>query len=522
MAVEPVRIGPFGGGLNTISDPTAIEDVEVSRLVNLEVDPNAGSLVSRPPITVLGATVPGADTTGMNVLGWFSTNVQTHFLIASNRNNATYYFNGAIWVKIADFAATAMTQARDKAWLIARPGSTDVGGSWSPALGFTPEPNMPKGGCAVTHKDRVWIGSTADAAVDGSRLYLSAITTGTVSWPSTPIFLNIGPGDGENLVELATNFDSLILFKQRSTYTYQFSNDPAVGELRKQSSTTGATNKGCVAQFENRIFVVFDNKVYEFTNYSYQELNEKVPLRATNPAATLVEFVSISYWSDRLFVQFYDETYVYALKSGTWSQWESEVVGFMGRMWPIPSEQGDKPRALTYPTTRTGRIGLYQCIDAIGSATEEITCTVVTKNFDYNTSAAFKALKSWGVDVISKVEIEAAALPVTYATDVTWDRLKLGPGGDLPGGGFTWGFLKSSGATWDRLIEPAVTVTDQVATEGSGPGRKYIKFRQALRFRQIGFRIEAKTMGDTATAPFILFNLMTYVADKQKVSKRIS
>lgn len=514
MAVEPIRVGPFSEGLNTVSDPTAIGDQEVTTLINLEVDPNGGSLVSRPPITLVGAPLPAGTTEGMAVLGYFSSNNQTHYLIATNRVNATYYFDGAVWVKIADFAATAMTQARDKAWLVAMPGTTAVGGSWSPGTGFVAEPNMPRGGCAITFKDRVWIGSMVGAGVDVSRLYLSSITTGTISWPATPIFLNIGPGDGENLVELATQYDSLILFKQRSTYTYQFSGDPSTGELRKQSSNTGATSKGCVAQFENRTFVVFDNKVYEFTNYMYQELNERVPLRAVNANASLTENVSISYWSDRLFVQFYDETFVYSLKSGTWCQWESTVLGNMGRVWPIPNEQGDRPRAYTYSTLKTGRVGLSQIIDHVGTAQEEMTCTVVTKNYDYNSAAAFKALKGWGVDVISKVEISAAAIPVVYATDVTWERLTLL--------GKTWEMLQNAGATWSRLLEPEVAVTDQVTTAGSGPGRKYVKFMQALRFRQIGYRITAKTMGDTSTAPFILFNLQTRVADKQQVSKRIS
>lgn len=515
MPVEQIRLGPFIGGLNTFSDPTAISDSECAQLDNFELDID-GSLRSRPPMVSLATAIPGSSTFGIDVLGFYEGSGGTKYLIASNRNGSTYYYNGTAWVLITStFAATAMTQARDKAWLVAGPGSANPGGSWDPVGGFVADTNMPKGGCAIAHKDRVWIGPGVAAVTNGTRLYLSTVTAGTVTWPVTPVFLNVGAGDGQNIVDLCVYYDSLIIFKQGSTYSYSFSGDPATGEVRKQSSNVGAVEKGCVATFENQVYVVFDNKVYEFTNYNYNQLNKKVPLRADNPAATLAESVNISYWSDRLFVQFYDSTYVYSLKTGTWSQWKSSVIDFMGRVWPIPDEQGDQPTAYTYRMAKTGYLGLYQIIDAATSVTEAITCTVVTKNFDYQSPANFKALKGWGVDVISKVQITGTAAPVVYSAGaVTWDYLNSHA--------IEWDDLLTAGATWDRLIEPLVTVVSSIATAGSGSGRKFIKFPMALRFRQVGFKIEVTTNGDTLTTPLQLFNIVTRVATKEYMSKRIS
>lgn len=562
MPANMIRLGPFLGGYNSFSDPTAIADNEVSELVNLELDLD-GSLRNRPPIVKVGGApgVPIPGGTGIDILGWYKGSGGVKYLIATNRNNNTYYFDGTTWVSIAAFRAAAMAQARDKLWLIAPFGSASTGGSWTPSGGFVADANMPKGGTAIAFKDRVWIGLGKTATSNGARLYLSTITSGTVTWPVTPVFINIGSGDGENIVDLAVYFESLIIFKEGSTFSFSFGSDPALGEVRRQSENVGAIDKGCVTGFQNQLYVVFDDKVYEFSNYNYTELNKKVPLRANNPSVSILERTSISYWSDRLFVQFYDVTYVYQIQTGSWAVWDSALVEFMGRVWLIPGEQDDQPKAYTYAPTATDS-NLYEIVDAIGSNAEAMVCSVATKNYDYQNPSNFKALKNWGVDCISKIQIEAWARPIVYNNiEVTWDLLKNGnvefPGnggtrydmtivgavGGEPGvlyvtqpngvierwaptvqaGGYTWDYLKDTlMATWDRIFEPDVEVQEQVDTAGTGSGRKYIKFPQALRFRQIGFRLAAETNGDTSTAPLHIFSLMTKVADKQYVSRRIS
>lgn len=514
MAVEEVRLGPFQGGLNTFSDPTAIGDTELATLINFECDID-GSLVNRPPVVQAGAAIPNSTNFGIDVLGFYEANTGAKYLIASNRNGGTYYFDGAAWVPITlTFAATAIAQYRDEIWLVASPTSVNPGGKWSLSGGFSADANMPKGGCAIAHKDRVWIGPGASATTNGARLYLSNIVSGAVSWPAVPVYLQIGAGDGQNIVDLGVYYESIIVFKQGSTYRYSFTGDPSLGQISRVSDNIGAIAKGCFAGYRNEMYVLFDNQVYQFTNYNYDQLNIKVPLKANNPAANLAESTSISVWAERLFVQYYDVTYVYSLKTRTWSVWDSTAVDFMGRFWAIPGQQGSLPTAYTYRTAKTGFLGLYTCKDGITTDSEDMTCTVVTKNYDYMSSARFKRLVSWGVDLISKVDVTATVSPVTYSTAVTWDQLK--------NAGITWDFLKNGGYTWDRPMDFSVTVVDPVSTAGSGTGRKFIKFLKSIRFRQVSFKLEVMTDGSTSTAPIRIFNIMTRVADKQYVSKKIS
>lgn len=512
MPVEKVQLGPFVGALNSFSDPTAIEDTEVSQLVNFEPDID-GSLVNRPPIGEINVPIPGGAGAGLNVLGFYEADTGAKYLIASNRLSSTYYFTGDAWVLITDtIAATAMAQFRNDLWLVAPPGSSNNGGKWSLSGSFTSDANMPKGGCVVVYKDRIWVGPGQTATANGSRLYLSNVNA---VWPVTPNFLNIGSGDGQNIIDLAIYAESVLVFKRGSTYRYAFSTDPSTGIVSRISDNIGALAKNCWTSYQNDLYVLFDNKVYQFTNYNYNQLNVRVPLVADNPLISLNEAASISVWADRLFVQYYDNTYVYSLRTRAWTTWKSTRLQYMGKVWAIPGEQGLVPRAYTFSSNSEESQSLFVIKDVIDLTTEPMTCLMVTKNYDYLNPDSFKRLLSWGADVMSKVSITSTATPVDSVRQlVTWDYLK--------NNGITWGQLKAQGATWDRLLDQSLTVVDSVPTEGSGTGRKFVKFHKSLRFRQIGFKLEVQTNGDVSTAPVRLFNIITRTAEKQDVSKKIS
>ena len=510
---EEVRIGPFIGGLNTLSDQTSIEDFELVEQTNFELDID-GSLVSRPPIATTGITLTLGASGNMKYLGYFVTTGGAPYLIASDGYTSTYYFNGTAWTLITNtISAAAMCQYKDKAWLVAPIGSANPGGTWTPGGGFVADANMPKGACIIGHKERVWVGLGKTATSNGTRLYLSDITGGLPTWPASPNFVDIGPGDGQNIVDLTTYYSDVVIFKQGSTYRYAYDADPSTGSISRISDNIGAADANCFAAYENQLYVLFDNKVYQFTNYNYDRLNLKVPLVADNPAVNLSEYYSISVWSDRVFVAFYDKLFVYSLRTRTWCEWQSDSLTNIGRMLPIPGQQGTSPTAYTYSTVPRANT-LYKIIDGVGTPSEDMTCSFLTKNFDYQSPSRFKRLWWWGADVISKVGISVEARPVTYVVSVTWNQLNSG--------GYTWDALKNAGATWDRLLSPSIVVADSVSTAGLSDGRKFIKFLKSLRFRQIAFSVSVDTDGSSTTAPVRVFSLITKVRDKAGVGQRIS
>ena len=71
MPGDALQIGPFVGGLNTFSDPSAVADNELVVCDNFELDLD-GSLKSRPPFIDLAQNIPLNSAGGSpNILGYF-------------------------------------------------------------------------------------------------------------------------------------------------------------------------------------------------------------------------------------------------------------------------------------------------------------------------------------------------------------------------------------------------------------------------------------------------------------------
>lgn len=512
MPGDAVRLGPFVGGLNTASDPSSIEDTEVALLTNFDLDLD-GSLVSRPPITkASSAQIPGTNAS-IKPLGFYVADDDTKYLIASNNVDASYAYNIAtnVWTEISDRVFTAMVQHDSKAFLITSPSDSKSGGTWVPDT-FTEVSSMPKGSSIVANKARLWI-SRGKGHSNSTRVFFSRFdSSNNLSWNSAD-FLNVSAGDGEAIVEMTVYYTDLVIFKERSTHRFSYDTDPAMGTVSRVSDNIGAANSKCFASYENNLYVLFDDKVYKFTNYTFERLNTSVPLKAKYPSALITEHQSIHVWSDRLFVIHYDTTYVYNLKTRTWSNWETDLMEFIGSIIAIPGEQGLEPRAyitsapktITQPDDRE----LYQIVDAVTDATEDnIKCTVVTKNYDYQSPQRFKRLFWWGIDVTARTDVRGIAIPITYAITTTWGELAH----------LKWKEL----GTWARPFDGGSNIVDDVELSGTTGDRKFIKMFKSLRFRQIGFRLEFTTDGSNKTAPARLFSIVTLIGDKQQVPKRVN
>lgn len=220
MPGDNVQIGPFVGGLNTFSDPTAVSDNEVVECLNFELDLD-GSLVSRPPFTDLGVPFPLGVTGDMQLLGYYYAAGGIPYLLASDGLSSTYYYSGSSWVIVTNtIAASAMVQFNGFAWLVAPIGSANPGGYWSPAGGFVADANMPKGEVIVAYKFRLWVAAGKDATVNGTRLYFSKVLGTTPFWPTVTDFIDVGAGDGQNIVQVAVYYNSLFILEQTASTAF--------------------------------------------------------------------------------------------------------------------------------------------------------------------------------------------------------------------------------------------------------------------------------------------------------------
>lgn len=507
MAIEGIRIGPFIGGLNTASDPTSIGDTDLAVLENLELDPD-GSLVSRPPIVDTGVPLPAASITPAvaKILGHYVTPQGGTYLIAHN-GSKTYYFTGSNWVEVCNFPASAITQYRDKLWLLAAPGTTHVGGSWDLASGFSTVSAMPKGAAIIAHKERLWIALGPMAEANGTRLYYSEVGNPT-DWPGGGNFLNVNAGDGQNIVAMYLYFNDLLIFKTRSSYRFSYSSSPDSGVVSKVSETIGAASIDSVVPYEGSLYVVFSDKVYEVVNYNFVQINNKVPLTSSSYPSNLNYTVSISVWADRLIVNYFGTTYVYGLKTSSWTVWSSKLIRIAKVVSTPVTYLAQRPNAYLVSADAADRRIFSVQEDLIEGRTEDIDCIARTKNYDYQSAHTFKKLAWWGIDVIIKGAVRATVTPIVETVRPTWNQLR----------NYTWAQLN----TWNNPIDIPIEINDQVVTMTSGDSRKFIKMLKALRFRQVNYQVTFNVDGTPKTAPAKLFSLTTFVGVKERVSKKVS
>ena len=512
MPGTAIVLGPFTGGLNTASDPAAVQDADLTIFQNMELDLDGG-LVSRPPILDTGGTFPITGEGSIKVLGFFTSTTGTNYLIASDGVSSTYYYSGTAWVLITNaLSANAMCQFRDKAWLIAAPNTTQNGGSWSPSAGFAAVVGMPRGATIVSNKERLWVAPGKGTSADGAKLTYSGVGEPN-RWPNTANpsggEINISAGDGENIVNVVVYYSDILIFKERSTYRFSYTASPDAGQVTRLSATVGSAGQFCIGEYENSLYVLYDSKVFRLQNWNFERINIKVPLVATDPGIARVEPYALSVWGDRLIISFHDGTYVYSPRTDTWSTWKSDVVGPIGRVVSVPVAQGARPFGYVYSSVKKSA-KMYSITTDRDVVGEPMDCIVRTKTFDYQAPQQFKRLYYWGANMIAKAPVTGIASPIAYATSFTWGQAKLR----------TWGAARAF--TWGRPIDSDLQIVDPVGISTLDGERKYIKFLKSLRFRQIYFEIRFQTTGTISDSPSKLFTLTTFVAAKEIVPKKVN
>lgn len=514
MPGQAIPVGPFVGGLNTFSDPSSIADNELAVCENFELDLD-GSLKSRPPFVDLDVDFP-LDTSGnVTYLGYFYTGAGEAYLLASDGSSSTYYFDGSSWTLVTSaLSAAAFTQFDGKAWLTAAYGSAQTGGYWTPTGGFTADSNMPKGDTIVSYKERLFVSPGKDATANGTKMYISKTPADPNIWVASNDVVDTGTGDGQNVVALAVYFNAIIIFRTNSILGFQYSTDPAAFVLSLVIPNVGLNSVSSVAQFESSIYFMYQDKAYEFTNNRATQINLKVPFVAGTTAGIYQPY-NVSEFNRRIIFSFYDNMYVYGLRTQTWTTWKSESFGAIGKIVKRETASGQFV-AIAHKSTVAASGGsrstpTLQLSDTVSNDAEEMSCTIQTKNFNYQAGSVFKRLFWWGVDATFRGEVTGTAYPVTYNFAVPWQTLL-------------------DNETWQTMLqynwgqpqsEPGTAVTS-LDVQAFRIGRKFVKFNKSLRFRQAYFKVVFNTDGSTGKAPVRLFSLMTYVNPKQTVSTSIS
>jgi hypothetical protein len=559
--VQELKIGPWSGGINTYSDMSAIADDELIDAVNFDIDLD-GSLKSRPPwkllygtstTTAVGAVPP--DSHQLMLGSFVYQGVQ--FVIFNSCHTGVYaawiYYIGGVndgtIFKIVDGTYSNAIRYGDEIFLTPGPegGAASLGTGQKYNLGsglVTALPNMPRGYAARVYKDRLWISGRRNIATN-SRLFFSDLATfGTFGGTS---FFDINAGDGDAVNDLIVYQDNLVIFKDNASYVLSYDQGPPQAVLQQISTDIGVMGLRCVIAYENSVFLMQYNQVYEMQNYNFTRVSVKVPFEYdhTTPFEGLTSTVdewwkygqSLSLVGDRLYCRFFNRLYVYHLRLRAWTRYESndEAIQYIGHVEPLDNTNTDLNRGYesyvacsalgkVTDTAGFGTSGAWKAylkiyimqdryessITETGSITPvdvDIDLSVTSKAYDVGLSHRFKRLMHWGIDCITSRDVSGTLFPFSIAYRVTWAQLHA----------YAWHTLN----TWGY---PLFEIPDTIVTQpqDSGLARRFIRFPRSLRFRLVQFKIDMKTAGNTTDGPARLYSLTAFIAAKELVSEAVN
>lgn len=526
MATETLKLGPFSGGLNIGSDPVLVQDDELIDCLNLELDID-GALVSRPAIQVIWQQVGNNE----RMLIFGSVVFSNVLYLFGTRNGSTWLSSngGTVWSQLNPGGTVreckSMEVYNNTVWLPATPSSSGGGMSWTPGGGAVAVAAMPRGDKCVVHKNRLYICPGPTATSNSSRLSFSAAADFT-TWPGTN-FIDVQPGDGDTLNNVAVYQDSILLFKGESTHVLAYDLDPVDAILREINPVVGSTGTFGVVQYENTIYVMHRNKIYEVTNYTFALLNIKVPLVFDNALQTgttaRYEDQHLSTLGERLIVRYFNKTYSFQLRTRTWSEWrktdvsstiEWHIFGPLVRARDLTGSGLDSYYTGYSFDVSSGGFKIIKIIDgrAAGNSegpgtTNTFYCIATTKSYDMADPVRYKKLFWWGADVLTGQQVVGSITPITLINSTTWNDLTTQRWADLN--------------TWGSPLAVAASFTETISADNIANTNKLIKFGKALRFRKAYFSLQLITDG-TPSQPTKIFQYIALVKTAQLVSARSS
>lgn len=521
---EILRLGPFSGGLNIGSDPVLIGDNELIDCLNFELDID-GSLVSRPAIQV---AFQGAQNERLLIFGSVVF-TGTLYLFATRAGSTFVSSNaGSSWTQLNPGGLSreckTMEVYNNTVWLPATPTSANGGISWTPSGGAVAVAAMPRANKCVVHKNRLYLCPGETATSNESRLSFSQSADFT-TWPG-PNFIDVQAGDGTTLNNIIVYQDNLLLFKGESTHVLAYDLDPVDAILREINPVVGSDGSFGVVQYENTVYSMHRNKVYEITNFIFSLLNLKVPLVFDNalPSGTTVRYEPqhLSILGERLIVRYYNRTYSFQLRTRTWGEWsktddssaiEWHIFGPLVRARDLAGSGLDSYYTGYSFDVSSGGYKVIKIIDGRSSSAMEGTgshkmyCIATTKDYDMADPVRYKKLFWWSADILSGEDVLGSVTPITLISSVTWDALTTE----------TWADLN----TWNNPTMGATAFQELISGDGISNTNKVIKFAKTMRFRKINFSLRLQTDGSTLL-PTKIFQYTAVVGMKQLISARIS
>ena len=515
----PVKMGPFIGGMRNSSGlGENIADNEVYDLTNLEVDLD-GSLVNRPAIGDLtinwttGGSVAPSPITNLRVIGRYIPNDGRTFIVLSVSNtirliNASSGIAEAITGSVQ---AVCCIQYNNKLWIIPKPGASGSGGYFdatNPTITFTTVAAIPQGEAAVLYKDRIFVGCGITATSNTARVRFCAVGDPT-TWNGSDNF-DVNPGDGEKVVDLVIAGNDIIIFKEHSTYRFTYSKLPSAADLTIIDSKIGVPAINCAVVYNsNTVYTLHDNAVYELVNSIYKRISSPVALtQVLDATLNSYDTFGLTLFRDRLFVRYYTNMLVYALRVQRWSRWT--MARKFSKIVVIPTANIGLDTAYMHSATSADPNKIYffrdDRVTGVGS-TESFNWSVQTKITNFDIPQGFKVISHGHVQI---------ATSGNFTTTIRIPNSQQNPTWDYEAAHFIW----SDPGNWDDFDLTAYSSTVSPAA-GEYNVKDVKSIKQKFRFRTMYILLSGAAVANTngADSSVKIIGMVVFLREAQLVAK---
>lgn len=477
---EAMTLGPFAGGLNTYSDPTAIADNELSECDNFDFDFD-GSLIARPGVELLSSSVRTTIGPAARVVGKaFYSGTPLAIIVSQNGLFLLNTDTLTIFKTIATGSFVTVrraTQYRDYIYVITISGAaTSSGGSpgyynletetWTATTTV-----LPGGVDLFPHKGRIFV--LSGNSQTPYRLFYSGPVTDLASWKSADGggFIDISPGDGQAVTSMKVYNDDIVVFKRDSTYVVAYDLNIAEAYVRVVNAEIGGLGHNSTVAHENSIFVFHGAALYELSGYNYLNVSTKVSLTFGEVVPALAtQEVFLSVFNHRIIVNLTGKYYVYNILTKTWSTWSFDPSRLPGVLETYSDLKGNDVYLAGGYDSGWGDVLYRIAYDAV----EEFTGSIATKTYDLSDSVHYKKLMWWAIDMSS-------------ASTVT---------GNLEIGDVT--------VSTETELEPILK-------------RRTLRFLRTARFKSVRFSVDVLNAASNK-----IFNMTILVSPKQVLNKRVN
>lgn len=531
----------FSGGLNNYWDATTIAQNEVPYLANLEFSP-AGALTSRPPIWEAEYSAFPEANVHFNLLGYYVAEDGERYGVFTSLTKTYIYDLDETFEEIWDHPAADFAQYQGYIIMCRTNGAGAYWGAagapiWNGSA-FAVEvingnivktqtiASMPAGRGIELFQERLFLFGPINSP-DQSVLYWSNIS-GEVElspeqdwrfWDTNNSFTAVNSGDGQWITGLVTGYNEITIFRNASTFRFTFFDDVTQGTVAKVQDGIGAENQFCIARYENALIVLSGEQLYTYYNGIFQSMNDqKVRFEEKPGSENLKVRYAVSMLGARAIVWYGGNTYVAQMKTGTWSEWESDREIGYARVMPPPAnniEKAVEAWAISASAT-SSKWRLWRICDNLHpeDGPENMVCELRTRIYDFDTPNEYKRLYWWAADIMAVGEVTAQIYPVSLdtTTQSTWDHLER----------FAWDELATGVDGFDNPAPFPFNVQTTAVFPFKRTERINLKLDHSLRFRRVYFELSMNCDGTADTAPTQIFSITPMIGIKAKTSERIS